>query len=61
MADEQVLLHAGSDGNWFANVWIVPNRDFAMLAVTNAGFRDAFKATDVTIQGLVRRFRSREP
>ena len=32
-----VLMHAGSDGNWFALAVLFPERGWAALAVANAG------------------------
>jgi CubicO group peptidase (beta-lactamase class C family) len=55
-AGGRALVHQGSTGKWFANVWIAPNRNFAMLAVTNAGGEDAFWGTDTTIGLLIQRF-----
>jgi CubicO group peptidase (beta-lactamase class C family) len=55
-AGGQALVQQGSNGMWFVNVWIAPNRNFAMLAVTNAGGDDAFWGTDTAIGALIQRF-----
>jgi D-alanyl-D-alanine carboxypeptidase len=51
-----VLTHTGSNTLWFANVWIAPNRNFAMLAVSNFGSNDAFYGTDEALGVLIERF-----
>ena len=38
--------HTGSNTYWFCNLWVAPQRDFAVLVFTNAGGDVAFKATD---------------
>jgi len=40
------LHHAGSNNSWFALVWIVPERDFAVLCVTNIGGDGIFPKID---------------
>jgi len=54
-AGGQVLQHHGSNGYWWASVWIAPARDLALFAVTNAGGDPAFAATDEAVQLLIRR------
>jgi CubicO group peptidase (beta-lactamase class C family) len=55
-AGGRTLAHAGSNTLWYAVVWIAPERDFAMIAVTNAGGDDAARGTDLAIQALIERF-----
>ena len=55
-AGGRVLQHSGSNTVWYARVWIAPERDFAMLAVTNAGGDDAEEGTDDAIRALIERF-----
>ncbi len=55
-AGGRALVHQGSNGLWYANVWLAPNRDIAMLAVTNGGGDDAFWGTDTAIASLILRF-----
>lgn len=50
------LQHAGSNGNWFAVAWLAPQRNFAMLAVTNAGGERAGLAADAALEALLERF-----
>jgi CubicO group peptidase (beta-lactamase class C family) len=54
-AGGDVLVHAGSNLRWFAVIWIAPERNFAMLAFTNAGGDRAEAATDAAIQALLLR------
>jgi CubicO group peptidase (beta-lactamase class C family) len=54
------LQHSGSNTMWFANIWIAPQRNAALLAATNVAHcpaRDAgFRATDAVIGALIRRY-----
>ncbi len=47
------LNHCGCNTLFFANVWLAPERDFAVLVVANQGL-DAFEATDAAVAALVR-------
>lgn len=47
------LTHAGSNGMWFANVWLAPSLDRAFLVATNRGDAAAAKATDEVVGKLV--------
>lgn len=51
-----VLNHSGSNTMNYANVWIAPNRDFAVLVCTNQGGDNAFAATDEAVGILIDRF-----
>lgn len=55
-AGGRTLQHLGSNQIWYANMWIAPERDFAMLTVTNAGDGAARESTDVAIRALIDRF-----
>jgi CubicO group peptidase (beta-lactamase class C family) len=46
------LNHCGCNTLYFANVWLAPERDFAVLVVANQGL-DAFEATDAAVAALV--------
>jgi CubicO group peptidase (beta-lactamase class C family) len=48
-----VLTHAGSNTMNFAVVWMAPQRDFAVLAVTNQGGDVAAKACDEAAAALI--------
>ncbi len=51
-----VLTHAGSNTMWFAVVWIAPERDMAMLAVTNIAGEGGPKAADEAIQTVMKQW-----
>ena len=55
-AGGRALQHSGSNQIWFAIMWILPERDFAMLAVTNAGGDAGNEGTDDAIRALIDRF-----
>ncbi len=40
------FYHAGSNTTWFCNVWIAPNKNFAVLIAFNYGGESAAKAAD---------------
>ncbi len=50
------LHHEGSNQLWYANVWLAANRDFGVLAITNAGEGRGYEATEATVDALVARF-----
>jgi CubicO group peptidase (beta-lactamase class C family) len=47
------LHHAGSNNSWYALVWIAPERDFAVIAVTNIGGDGIFKKIDAVVGTVV--------
>jgi CubicO group peptidase (beta-lactamase class C family) len=49
-----VLHHAGDNTMNFANVWIAPKRDFAIIACVNQSGDKAFTATDEAIVELMK-------
>lgn len=51
--DGKVFNHTGSNTMNFANVWVSPRRDFAILVCTNQGGDAAFKATDEVAAALI--------
>ncbi len=53
------LQHAGSNNSWFALVWIAPERNFAVLAVTNTGGEGIFPRIDAVIWAVIREHISR--
>jgi CubicO group peptidase (beta-lactamase class C family) len=55
----RVLMHAGSNTQNFAVVWLSPLRDFAVLAATNQGGDDAFHGVDDAAYAMILRFNSR--
>jgi len=50
----KVLNHGGDNTMNFANVWIAPQRDFAILVCVNQSGNDAFQATDAAVGELIR-------
>jgi hypothetical protein len=48
------LNHGGDNTMNFANVWIAPQRNFAILVCVNQSGRSAFGAADEFITGIVR-------
>jgi CubicO group peptidase (beta-lactamase class C family) len=57
----KVLNHAGDNTMNFANVWIAPQRDFAILVCVNQSGDLAFKATDETVGALIRLLEKEKP
>jgi D-alanyl-D-alanine carboxypeptidase len=49
-----VLQHAGDNTMNFANVWVAPRRDFAVLACLNRSGDKAFLASDDAISSLIK-------
>ncbi len=47
------LHHTGSNTMNYANVWIAPKRDFAVLVCVNQGGDRAFKASDAAASALI--------
>jgi CubicO group peptidase (beta-lactamase class C family) len=56
-----LLTHNGSDGFDYADVWMLPNSNFAVLVTTNAGGNPAFEAGSDAIDTLIGKFLSRPP
>jgi CubicO group peptidase (beta-lactamase class C family) len=52
----RAMTHAGSNTNSFAVVWILPDKDFAVVACTNTGEQSGFQACDKAIQELMKRY-----
>jgi len=50
----KVLNHAGDNTMNFANVWVAPQRNFAILVCVNQSGGSAFKATDAAVGALVK-------
>lgn len=50
----KVLNHAGDNTMNFANVWVAPKRDFAILVCVNQSGDTAFKATDEAVGALIK-------
>jgi hypothetical protein len=50
----KVLNHGGDNTMNFANVWIAPQRDFAILVCANQSGDDAFAATDAAVGAVIK-------
>ena len=48
------LNHCGCNTMNYANAWLAPRRDFAVLVCANQGGDEAFKATDEAVSALIR-------
>ena len=57
----KVLNHAGDNTMNFANVWIAPKRDFAIIACVNQSGKVAFTATDEAIVELMKLVNTNPP
>lgn len=55
-APGRVLTHAGSNTMWYCVVWIAPERNFAVLAATNAAGDRCEKAVDEAAWGLIQHY-----
>jgi CubicO group peptidase (beta-lactamase class C family) len=52
-AGGKTLQHTGSNTQWFSNVWIAPNRNWAIVVLTNYGGKSAFEATDSVVARMI--------
>ncbi|KAJ8599516.1 hypothetical protein CTAYLR_009446 [Chrysophaeum taylorii] len=52
----RVSQHSGTNTFFYANVWILPNRDRALLAVCNQGGPGGKRATDDVVAALISKF-----
>ena len=50
----KVLNHGGDNTMNFANVWVAPKRDFAILVCANQSGDTAFQATDAAVGELIK-------
>jgi CubicO group peptidase (beta-lactamase class C family) len=50
----RVYNHGGDNTMNFANVWMAPQRDFAILVCVNQGGQKAFEATDAAVGALLK-------
>jgi len=55
-APEPLLMHAGSNTMNFAQIWVEPKRDFAMVMVTNIGVSKADEALRTVARELYAKF-----
>lgn len=52
-AGGKVLMHAGTNGFWFAVIWLAPNRNSGYLAATNLANHAAEEACDTVVAELI--------
>lgn len=52
-AGGRTLSHTGSNVQWFTNIWIAPEKNWACIVVTNFGGQGAFEATDAVVAALI--------
>ena len=55
-ADGPALTHTGSNRLWYAVIWLAPRRNMGFLAATNAGGEVAFRACDMAIGAMIRKY-----
>lgn len=55
-ANGLTLSHAGSNTQWYSVIWLAPNKDTAMVALTNIGGDRASQATDAVIGKMIAEF-----
>lgn len=55
-----VFQHEGTNLRWYTTAWLAPERDAAMVAVTNAGGTAALLAINEAIVALIGRFEAAE-
>ena len=56
-----VLNHNGDNTMNFANVWVAPLRDFAVLVCVNQSGRTGFQASDEAVTALIQYYMSKRP
>ncbi|MDQ7841359.1 MAG: serine hydrolase domain-containing protein [bacterium] len=52
------LTHAGTNGFWYAFVWLAPARNAAFLAATNCGPEVGLRACDAAVAAMIRKYLS---
>jgi CubicO group peptidase (beta-lactamase class C family) len=54
----KVLHHTGDNEMNRANVWVAPQRNFAILVCVNQGGQRSFEATDAAVEALIKLYQS---
>ena len=52
----KLLYHNGTNGFWTAQMWLIPDEDIALFAVSNAGGEAAADATNEALVALLTRY-----
>ena len=56
-----VLSHAGSNTMWYCVVWAAPERNFAVLSVTNIGGNEAAQGCDDASAAMIGQYATMRP
>jgi CubicO group peptidase (beta-lactamase class C family) len=54
----RVITHSGSNGSWYAVVWIAPEKGFAVLAATNEAGDASARGTDEVAAALIQHYQA---
>jgi len=57
-SEGRILTHAGSNGYWYAVVWAMPERGYAVLVATNEGGSKGAAGTDAAAQTLIQHYQA---
>ncbi len=52
-AGGRALMHNGSNTMWYVVMWLAPDKDFSVIAASNTGAEDAFKACDEAASAMI--------
>lgn len=52
-AGGKTLCHTGSNTHWFCDVWLAPEKNFALLSATNDGSRASAGAADAAVAAMI--------
>lgn len=55
-ADGTTYSHAGSNNQWYTLVWIAPNRNWAVVVVTNIGGTPAQTAANAVVTAMINKY-----
>lgn len=50
------LQHTGSNTQWYTNIWIMPEKNWACVVSTNFGGTNAFQTTNAGVQQMIAQF-----
>jgi hypothetical protein len=55
-AGGNALMHNGSNTMWYVVMWLAPEKDFAVVAATNAAGADAEKGCDEAASAMINKW-----
>lgn len=55
------LLHGGSNNSWYVLIWIIPERNYAVLCATNIGGKGTFKRLDAVNWAVIQEIINKNP